>query len=41
MRFEEAQTLKPGTLLTVRDDVLDDEGDTEACLNNLRACWRI
>lgn len=22
-------------------DALHDEGDTEACLNNLRACWLI
>ena len=25
MRFEEAQALKPGTLLAVRDDVLDND----------------
>jgi hypothetical protein len=25
MRFDEAQALKPGTLLAVRDDVLDDD----------------
>lgn len=36
MRWEEAETLKPGTLLSVRQEVLDDDSDDPSDTQSLR-----
>ena len=36
MRFEEAEALKPGALLSVRQEVLDDDSDDPSDTQSLR-----